>query len=43
LGEKGLLDLGGGGGLFLTFGFKYTFFRFSVVGFRRFRVCGFFF
>ncbi len=25
-GEKGLLDLGGGGGLFLTFGFKFYFF-----------------
>ncbi len=30
LGEKGLLDSGGGDGLFLTFGFKYIFFRFWV-------------
>jgi hypothetical protein len=34
LGEKGLLDSGGGGGLFLTFGFKYIFFRFWVLGSR---------
>jgi len=33
-GEKGLLDLGGGGGRFLTFGFKYIFFRFWVLGSR---------
>ncbi len=34
LGEKGLLDSGGGGGLFLTFGFKHIFFRFWVLGSR---------
>ncbi len=42
LGEKGLLDSRGSGGLFLTFGFKYIFFRFWVLGSRGFRVCGFF-
>jgi len=39
VGEKRLLDSGGGGGLFLTFGFKYIFFMFWVL---EEGVCGFF-